>query len=75
MPSVSDVDLSLSRSHRIDVLDDDGIAAICTDDCRASMESLRSKIQEDCNPVTDLLDHGLMLFPGSKPFAYRDWTY
>ncbi|KAK6213697.1 LysM domain-containing protein [Colletotrichum tabaci] len=49
----------------IDVLDPEGIAAICTDSCRKSMQSLRYKIENDCDPTSDLLDHGLNMFPAT----------
>ncbi|OHX00509.1 LysM domain-containing protein [Colletotrichum incanum] len=58
------------ESHRVNVLDADGIAVICTSNCRESMKDLRYKIENDCNPASDLLDHGLRLFPDRYIYAY-----
>ncbi|KAF5523039.1 hypothetical protein CGCA056_v005228 [Colletotrichum aenigma] len=52
-------------SPRVDVLDADGIDAICTANCKESLIDLRTKIQSDCDPVTDVLDHDLALYPAT----------
>ncbi|KAK1728068.1 LOW QUALITY PROTEIN: LysM domain-containing protein [Colletotrichum acutatum] len=49
----------------IDVLDADGIDAICNDGCRKSLAELRAKIQNDCNPKIDVFNHGLMIYPAT----------
>lgn len=54
----------LHRSPRVDVLDADGIEAICTASCKESLIDLRTKIQNDCDPATDVFDHDLALYPG-----------
>ncbi|KAF4489259.1 LysM domain-containing protein [Colletotrichum fructicola Nara gc5] len=53
-----------SESPRVDVLDADGIEAICTASCKESLIDLRTKIQNDCDPATDVFDHDLALYPG-----------
>ncbi|KAF9879529.1 LysM domain-containing protein [Colletotrichum karsti] len=63
------------ESHRVDVLDADGIATICTAECRQSMEDLRSRIESDCDPKNDLLDHGLTLFPATHILDRYIYTY
>ncbi|KAK1845942.1 LysM domain-containing protein [Colletotrichum chrysophilum] len=54
-----------SESPRVDVLDADGIEAICTASCKESLIDLRTKIQNDCDPATDVFDHDLALYPAT----------
>ncbi|KAL0933646.1 LysM domain-containing protein [Colletotrichum truncatum] len=54
-----------SESPRINILDADGIDAICTEGCKQSLMNLRSKIQNDCDAVEDVLDHNLFLYPAT----------
>ncbi|KAF0322210.1 LysM domain-containing protein [Colletotrichum asianum] len=55
-----------SESPRVDVLDADGIEAICTASCKESLIDLRTKIQNDCDPATDVFDHDLALYPALR---------
>ncbi|KAK1445515.1 LysM domain-containing protein [Colletotrichum cuscutae] len=59
-----------SESTRVDVLDADGIDAICNDGCKKSLAELRAKIQSDCNPKIDVFDHGLMIYPDRYIYVY-----
>ncbi|OLN92823.1 LysM domain-containing protein [Colletotrichum chlorophyti] len=54
-----------SESPRVDLLDADGIEEICTKRCRTSLSDLHTKIQNECDPIEDIFDHNLALYPAT----------
>ena len=39
----------------LDVLDENALEAVCTNECRASLESLRETVNEACDPEKDVI--------------------
>lgn len=56
---------SVRSSSSVDLLDQDGLTAVCQDACRQSLVDLRTKISSSCDAGTDTIHFGYMTYPAT----------
>ena len=48
----------------LDVLDENALEAVCTNECRESLESLRETVNEACDLDKDVIRTSQHIYPG-----------